>query len=57
MLGNAQFSSIRGFGATHPAGVNMGLADGSVRNVARDVDWLTLYELGGKADGGVPLNF
>jgi len=57
MLGNAQFSSTRGFGATHPAGVNIGLADGSIRNVARDVNWETAYELGGKADGGVPLNF
>ncbi len=57
MLGSSKFSSTRGFGATHPAGVNIGLADGSVRNVARDTNWLTLYELGGKADGGVPLNF
>lgn len=57
MLGNSRFSSVRGFGATHPAGVNIGLADGSVRNVARDVNWVTAYELGGKGDGGVPLNF
>ena len=57
MLGSAKFASERGFGATHPAGVNIGLADGSVRNLARDTNWLTLYELGGKSDGGVPLNF
>jgi prepilin-type N-terminal cleavage/methylation domain-containing protein len=57
MLGSSKFASTRGFGATHPAGVNIGLADGSVRNVARDTNWVTLYELGGKADGGVPLNF
>ena len=57
MLGSAQFSSVRGFGATHPAGVNFGLADGSVRSIARDVDWLTNYQLGGASDGGIPLNF
>ena len=57
MLGSVKFATSRGFGATHPAGVNIGLADGSVRNVARDVNWVTAYELGGKNDGGVPLNF
>jgi prepilin-type N-terminal cleavage/methylation domain-containing protein len=57
MLGTARNNSVRGFGANHPAGVNFGLADGSVRNIARSTDWVTLYELAGKADGGVPLNF
>ncbi len=57
MLGDTKFSSDIGFGATHPAGVNMGLADGSVRTVTRSTDWMTLYEIGGAADGGVPLDF
>ncbi len=57
MLGNTKFSVDTGFGATHPAGVNMGLADGSVRAVNRSTDWQTLYQIGGKADGGTPLSF
>jgi prepilin-type N-terminal cleavage/methylation domain-containing protein len=57
MLGNTKFSQDVGFGATHPAGVNMGLADGSVRTVSRATDWQTLYQIGGKSDGGTPLDF
>ena len=57
MIGSARNSSVRGFGANHPAGANFALADGSVRNIPRSTDSVTLYELGGKADGGVPLNF
>lgn len=57
MLGSTKFSCDRGFGATHPAGVNMGLADGSVRNVSRSTDWLTLYQIGGARDGAVPVGF
>lgn len=57
MLGNTKFSTDRGFGATHPAGVNMGLADGSVRTVNRSTDWMTLYEIGGARDGGTPVDF
>ncbi len=51
MLGSNRFASVRGFGATHPAGVNIGLADGSVRNVARTLNWQTVYELCGARDG------
>lgn len=57
MLGSSRFSSSRGFGATHPAGVNFGLADGSVRSIGREIDWITSYQLGGTNDGGTPLNF
>ena len=57
MLGNTKFSQDTGFGATHPAGVNMGLADGSVRAVSRATDWQTLYQIGGKADGETPVDF
>ena len=57
MLGNTKFSCDIGFGATHPAGVNFGLADGSVRTINRSTDWQTLYQLGGKADGGTPTDF
>ena len=57
MLGNNKFAPERGFGATHPAGVNVGLADGSVRNLNRGLNWKTLYELCGARDGGIPLNF
>lgn len=57
MLGNNKFAPTRGFGATHPAGVNIGLADGSVRNLNRGINWETLYQLCGAKDGGVPLNF
>ncbi len=57
MLGDTKFASERGFGATHPAGVNMGLCDGSVRTVNRSTDWMTLYQIAGASDGGVPVDF
>ena len=57
MLGSTKFACDKGFSASHPAGVNMGLADGSIRNVARDAFWETLYQLGGAQDGEVPLNY
>ncbi|MGI9515743.1 MAG: DUF1559 domain-containing protein, partial [Pirellulaceae bacterium] len=57
MLGNTRHAPTRGFGATHPAGVNIGLADGSVHNLNRAVNWVTLYELCGARDGGIPLNY
>ena len=57
MLGNTRHSPTRGFGATHPAGVNVGLCDGSVHNLNRAINWVTLYELCGARDGGIPLNY
>jgi hypothetical protein len=57
MLGNTRFSPRTGFGATHPAGVNIGLADGSIHTLNRDLNWQTLYELGGAADGGTPTDY
>lgn len=57
MLGNTKFSSDHGFGSAHPAGVNFGLADGSVRTVTRATDWMTLYQTGGARDGATPVDF
>lgn len=57
MLGNSKFSSERGFGATHPAGVNVGFADGSVHNINRSINWETWYQLTGARDGGTPINY
>jgi prepilin-type N-terminal cleavage/methylation domain-containing protein len=57
MLGDAKFAADRGFGATHGAGVNMGMGDGQVRLVNRTVDWMTLYQIGGSNDGGTPTDF
>ncbi|MGI9517792.1 MAG: DUF1559 domain-containing protein, partial [Pirellulaceae bacterium] len=42
MLGNSKHAPTRGFGAMHPAGVNIGFADGSVHNLNRSINWLTL---------------
>lgn len=57
MLGNTKFSAVIGFGATHPAGVNVGFADGSIHNLNRSVNWETLYELAGARDGETPSNY
>ncbi len=57
MLGNSMHSPTRGFGAMHPAGVNVGLADGSVHILNRSIHWTILYQLAGAADGGVPYGF
>ncbi len=57
MFGNNKFSCERGFGATHPAGVNMGFADGSIHLINRSINWETAYQLGGAQDGGTPINY
>ncbi len=57
MLGNSTHAPTRGFGAMHPAGVNVGLADGSVHNLNRAINWVTLYELAGARDGGISPGF
>jgi prepilin-type N-terminal cleavage/methylation domain-containing protein len=50
-LGNREYSPWSGNGATHPAGVNFGLADGSVRNLHREIDMHALNRLSGCFDG------
>ena len=57
MLGTAKFASLFGFGASHPAGVNIGFADGSVHNLNRAIFWETLYQLASARDGGTPINY
>ena len=57
IFGNVKNSSSVGYGSKHDAGINIGLCDGSVRNISREVNRKTLYEIAGAQDGGVPLNF
>ncbi len=57
MLGNSKFSPMRGFGSMHPKGVNVMLADGSVRTLDRSIDWEILYQICGLSDGGTPMDF
>lgn len=57
MLGNSTHAPTRGFGAMHPAGVNVVMADGSIHNLNRSINWMTLYQLAGARDGGIPLGF
>lgn len=52
-LGSPSQASAYGFGSRHSHVVNFSFGDGSVRSIARDVDWFTLYQLGGMADGAV----
>ncbi len=54
MIGDARYSPRVGSGATHPAGANVALADGSVHNVTRNVFWETWYALCSARDGGTP---
>lgn len=51
ILGNANASSIYGFGSKHDAGVNFARADGSVSNLPRGIDSEVLYALLGMRDG------
>ncbi len=57
MLGDSRWSSLAGFGSMHSGGVNVAFADGSVRTISRDIDWMTWYEVCGARDGGVPVDF
>ena len=57
MFGTAESSSGVGFGSRHEDVVTFGLCDGSVRQIKRDVDHMTLKQLAGKDDGGIPLDF
>lgn len=41
------------FGSAHPSGINTVWADGSVRTVAYDIDWLTLNSFAHRSDGSV----
>ena len=52
-LGSSTQSSAFGFGSKHSQVVNFAFGDGSVRSISRNIDWFTLYQLGGIADGGV----
>lgn len=54
MIGDSRFSSGFGIGATHPAGANIGLADGSTHNFNRNINWETWYQYCGAADGFTP---
>jgi len=54
MIGDPKFAPFVGIGATHPAGANVALADGSVRNIGREIGWETLYQLCGASDGFQP---
>lgn len=51
ILGGVKIAQLPGFSAAHPAGVNFALADASVRNVRRAINWETLYALYGIRDG------
>lgn len=51
ILGDANWSSVYGFGSKHELGVNFVHADASVHNYVRDIDQKTLYSLYGANDG------
>jgi prepilin-type N-terminal cleavage/methylation domain-containing protein/prepilin-type processing-associated H-X9-DG protein len=57
MLGNREYAHHAGMAATHPAGVNMGFADGSVKTIGRFINWETLYQICAYADGNTPTDF
>lgn len=52
-LGDSRYSSAFGFGSSHLHTCNFVFADGSVRTIRRDTDWMVLYQLTGMADGQV----
>ncbi len=53
LFGDSWFSHAAGFGSKHPGSVNFVFADGSVRAISRTVDWQSLYQASGIADGHV----
>lgn len=57
MIGNTRYSPRVGVGATHPAGANVGLADGSTHNINRALFWETWYQLCGARDGATPFTY
>jgi prepilin-type N-terminal cleavage/methylation domain-containing protein/prepilin-type processing-associated H-X9-DG protein len=57
ILGNREYAPRTGFSATHPAGVNMGFADGSCKTINRALNWETLYQICAYADGFTPTDF
>ena len=54
MLGNSTYANGVGFGSRHHDVVVIATCDGAVRQLHRDINWFTLYELAGRADGGAP---
>jgi type II secretory pathway pseudopilin PulG len=51
MLGNHHEAIEVGFASTHPSTVNFVLADGSVKAMGRDTNWMVLYSYAGISDG------
>ncbi len=53
LFGDPVDSSLAGFGSAHSNYINVGLADGSVRNVSKSINLLTWYALCGIEDGKI----
>ncbi len=51
LLGEATNAYAFGFGSMHQGVVNFAFGDGSTRSINRHVDWVTLYQITGVADG------
>ncbi len=54
MIGDARYAPRVGSGATHPAGCNVALADGSMQNINRNINWQTWYQFCGASTGTTP---
>ena len=57
MLGNDKYSCSVGFGSKHEDVVIFAIADGSVREINREIEPVTLRNLAGRADGEIVKDF
>ena len=53
ILGDSNWSSVRGFGSKHEEGVVFAFSDGSVHVLPREIEMETFYALIGMGDGEV----